>query len=328
MYSLLKESEREKLISFAEDYFEAIERRRITTRSFYPLLRHDYRYTSSSTVETVDTADKKIVMVTDVTANDGNLAMMIQFIKDTYSGNMEIVDLNKMNFAEGCIGCLSCGFDNRCIFEGADIFNSVFDTKLKNADIIIYAGSIRDRFLSSQWKLFFDRSFFTNHIPSLAGKQMGFVISGPLHQLSNLREILEAYSECMHSHAVDFVTDEDGDPAVIDALLRNLASRLIKYAQNRYIKPFTFLSIGGRKILRDEIWGRLRFIFQADHRFYKKHRMYDYPQKDFTSRFRNIMMITLTKIPPIKRMFVRRIREEMVRPHRKIVDGYFATRRY
>ena len=113
IYSLLKESEREKLISFAEDYFEAIERRRITTRSFYPLLRHDYRYTSSSTVETVDTADKKIVMVTDVTANDGNLAMMIQFIKDTYSGNMEIVDLNKMNFAEGCIGCLSCGFDNR-----------------------------------------------------------------------------------------------------------------------------------------------------------------------------------------------------------------------
>lgn len=69
MYSLLKESEREKLISFAEDYFEAIERRRITTRSFYPLLRHDYRYTSSSTVETVDTADKKIVMVTDFTAN-------------------------------------------------------------------------------------------------------------------------------------------------------------------------------------------------------------------------------------------------------------------
>jgi multimeric flavodoxin WrbA len=66
---------------------------------------------------------------------------------------------------------------------------------LKKADVIVFAGAIQDRYLSSRWKMFFDRSFFNNHSPYLVDKQIAFVISGPLGQISNLRQILEEYVE-------------------------------------------------------------------------------------------------------------------------------------
>ena len=65
-----------------------------------------------------------------------------------------------------------------------------YRTQVMAADILIYAGTIVDRYLSSRWKTFFDRSFFNTHTPKLIGKQMAFVISGPYSQLPNLNEIL------------------------------------------------------------------------------------------------------------------------------------------
>jgi hypothetical protein len=32
------------------------------------------------------------------------------------------------------------------------------------------------------------------------------------------------------------------------------------------------ISVGGGKIVRDDIYGKLRFVFQADYKFYRKHR--------------------------------------------------------
>jgi len=86
-------------------------------------------------------------------------------------------------------------------------------TKIKAADILVWAGEIRDRYLSAKWKTFFDRSFFNGHAPSLAGKQFGFIISGPLSQIPNLRQILEAYVEMQQANPAGFVTDESGDPS-------------------------------------------------------------------------------------------------------------------
>lgn len=37
---------------------------------------------------------------------------------------------------------------------------------------------------------FFDRGFFNNHVPILVGKQVGLLVSGPLMQIANLRQLL------------------------------------------------------------------------------------------------------------------------------------------
>lgn len=79
--------------------------------------------------------------------------------------------------------------------------------------------------------------------------------------------------------------------------------------------------MGGRKIFRDDIWGRLRFVFQADNRFYREHGMYDFPQKDLKTRIRKSKMMLLTKIPVVKKEFIKKLKSEMIKPHQKILKG-------
>ncbi len=75
------------------------------------------------------------------------------------------------------------------------------------------------------------------------------------------------------------------------------------------------------KIFRDDIWGRLRFPLQADHRFYKKHHLYDFPQRRYKIRMINALLILLTKIPSMrKEIYRKRIREEMLKPFQKVLE--------
>ena len=168
--------------------------------------------------------------------------------------------------------------------------------------------------------MFFDRSFLNGHVPSLSGKQIGFIISGPLSQIPNLRQILQGYCEWQQDNLVDFITDEYEDSSEIDALLESFAKHLIRFANKNYIKPPTFLAVGSSRIIRDDIWGRFRFIFQADHRFLKKHGMYDFPQKDLKTRIKNSIIIPLTKIPAFRKEFTKRLNTELIKPHQKILE--------
>jgi hypothetical protein len=85
---------------------------------------------------------------------------------------------------------------------------------------------------------------------------------------------MEAHLEVQQGSIVDFIKDECGDSADIDALLQSLAERLVQFSHEGYLKPITFLGVGGMKIFRNDIYGRLRFPFRADHKFYQKHGLY------------------------------------------------------
>jgi len=128
-------------------------------------------------------------------------------------------------------------------------------------------------------EMLFDRSFFNGHVPVLENKQMGFVISGPLSQISNLREILSAYVGMQHSNLVGFVSDDVGSSTEIDTALQSIASRAAMYNKLGYIQPPTFYQVGGEKLFRDAVWSRLRVVFQADHNYYKKHGSYNFPKR-------------------------------------------------
>jgi hypothetical protein len=79
--------------------------------------------------------------------------------------------------------------------------------------------------------------------------------------------------------------------------------------------------VGGMKVLRDDVWGKLRFPFQADHRFYKEHGLYDFPQRKYKSRLINSILILLTKIPAMrKEIYRKKIKEQMVRPLQKMLE--------
>ncbi|MFQ5456028.1 MAG: NAD(P)H-dependent oxidoreductase [Nitrospirota bacterium] len=325
MYDLLKDKERERLLLFAENFFESIENNIITSKNYTPLIHKSVDYIPDHTGIKIDDRDKKIVIVTDAEDSQINLVRMIERFKRSYLNHIEVINLHKIDIKAGCQGCLSCGYNYQCIYRDRDDYIEFYNTKIKTADILIFAGQIKDRYLSSRWKLFFDRSFFNTHTPSLIGKQIGYIISGPLSQIPNLRQILDAYTEGQQANLVDFITDEYEDSAKIDALLQSLAKRVVRFADQNYIKSKTFLSIGGMKIFRDDIWGRLRFIFQADHKFYKRHGIYDFPQKDIRTRISNAMMILLTKQPSFRKEFTKRIKTEMIKPLQKVLSCNYSA---
>ncbi len=320
MGDLLKEKERERLILFAQHFFDAVQNNVPTTRNFLPVVRSKFDYMPASSMKRIETEGKRVLVLTDSSNEQPNLGKMVERFKQSFSSQVEILNLNDVDIKGGCLGCIKCGYDNTCAYEGKDGFVEFFDTKVKPANVLVFAGTIHDRYLSSRWKLYFDRSFFMGHAPKYMGKQVGFIISGPLSQIPNLRQILEAYTEGEHGNLVDLVTDECGSSSEIDSLLQSLAERLIKFAKEGYAKSPTFLGVGGMKVFRDDIWGRLRPTFQADHRFYRKHKIYDFPHNDYRTRAISGIFVLLLKLPGFRKEYAKRTITEMVKPFQKVVD--------
>lgn len=321
MYDLLEGRERNRLTLFAEHLFDIIRDHIPRPKNFRPLIHSSFDYDPGYISNTFSVGNQKLVVLTDSIDEGTNLGRMVHHFTRAFSDEVEVVDLNNINIKGGCLGCLQCGYDNNCIYGEKDGYVEFFNSKVRTANILVMAGSIKDRYLSSRWKLYFDRSFFNNHVPVMAGKQIGFIIAGPLGQLPNLRQALEGFFEAQQANIVDFITDECGDSAEIDALLLNLAGQLIRSANDDYAKPAGFLGVGSKKILRDDIYGRLRFPFRADHDFYKANGLYDFPQKDYKVRITNSIMTLLSKIPPIRKdIYTKRMKIEMIKPLQKVLE--------
>jgi multimeric flavodoxin WrbA len=322
MYDLTKETEQQRFLLFGNQFLKGIEEGVATSREYPPLKPAPFSYeTHGNTRPVVDQGNKNVLILADCTPEQTSLVHMVDKLQDCFTNNPQVVNLFDVEMKGGCLGCIRCGYDNTCVYDGKDGFINFFKETVAQADIIVFAGAIRDRYLSSRWKMFFDRSFFNNHVPSLTGKQVGFLVSGPLGQIPNLRQIFEAYVELQKGNLSGIVTDEHDQSSEIDSLIEGLASRLVEYATNGYIKPETFFGTGGRKIFRDEIFGSMRFPFQADHAYYKKHGFYDFPQKDLKKRLTSTFLMLLTKIPAMRReIYNKRMIEEMVKPVKKVVE--------
>ena len=156
----------------------------------------------------------------------------------------------------------------------------------------------------------------------MKGKHIGFLISGPLSQIPDLKQSLEGLYEVMgEGNIVGFITDESGNSVEIDALLQGLAEQLIRFSNDGYAKPPNFLVLGGRKVIRDDIYGRFRFPFQADHHFFKKHGLYDYPHKNYKSRIRNSIIMLLSRIPFMRRkIYKKRMKALIIKPLQKVLE--------
>jgi len=321
MYDLLKEKERESFLDFFSAFFDAIQDKTPTLRNHRPLPATRLPYSPGEPKGILDTAGKKVVTLHDVKDPQCSTGRMIDFLRKTFAGKLEIHSLLDVHIQGGCLGCIQCGYDNQCAYTGKDEYIEFFNGKVKTADILIFAGTVTDRYLSSRWKMFFDRSFFNTHTPVLSGKQVGFVLSGPLAELPHLRQAMEAYTELQRGNFAGVVTDEGSDSGGVDDNLRALAHRLIDSAARGYIKPMTFLGVGAMKVFRDDIYGRLRFPFQADHKYYKEHGLYDFPQKHYRVRIRNGILGLLSRLPSFrKEVYKRRMKGEMIKPLTDFID--------
>ena len=260
---------------------------------------------------------QRVLLLTDGTEEDGNLNRMVAVFRKTSSMAVEEINLHDIPMKNGCTGCCNCGYDNTC--RQKDGFQEFFSDRFKGADIIIIAGTIRDHYLSALWKRFFDRSFFNGHAPVLMGKRLGFIISGPLRRIQNLRELLEAYGEIWHMKTTGIVTDEHAASGEITGHIRAFAKELELVNENNMAFGARFYRVGGSKIFRDFIYNT-RAVFSADHSFYKKHGFYkDFPQRQIKKRLLNISFSFFLCIPPLRKRIHKDFIPGMVAPYKKVL---------
>ena len=319
MYDLTKQETRKSLINFMQNFIEIIENKVSTFRRFSPVIYSPIQYIPEASQNKIDNADKKVVIVADSLENN-NLKNMVNRFIESFARNVELIYIKDFGIKGSCLGCMKCGYDYTCAYEGKDNYSSVYNSKLKTADIIVFAGSIKNRFMSAQWKQFLDRAFFNTHSPSLMGKQFGFIISGALNQTQNIREVFDGFVQWQHSNLVGFVTDEYNSSHEIDIRIDALSLNMVKLSMKEYIKPINFLGAGGMTIFRDNIWGDIRFPFIADHKAFKKLKVYDFPQKNIRVRVQNAIYSLMIKIPSFrKEIYKNQILPSMIVPFKKYI---------
>jgi len=311
MDDLFKEDRRKLFVQFSEHFFQAIREKRPCETKYAPIKGRIPDYTPGKVKKAPEKGYMRVALLTDVRKEDRNLNRMIEVFLKLMAHPVEVINIHDINIKGGCLGCVKCGYDNQCVYT--DDIRPVYQDKLMRADAIVFAGTVRHRFLSARWKMFLDRLFYNGHCPKLQGRKAGFLISGPLRQVPNLRQILEARMEIWKLFCAGFATDEYGDDKEITALITQLVDDLCWAVEKDHDKPATFLGVGGRKVFRDLIY-KTRFIFMADHDFYKAHDHYDFPQKDIKFRVINAIVPPLMKIPPVRKKMQQNFNRFMIKP--------------
>ncbi len=302
---------------FAEDFFNHVRNKIPTPREYTPVNHDVPKYSPSKVKESSKEKDYRILLLTDQKKGDVNLGRMVHTFVRSLDSEVEVVNLNEINLLGGCTNCLMCAYDGICAYD--DDMNHIYREKMLPADAIVYAGTIVDRYLSSRWKLFFDRFFVNAHRPTLTGKQGGFIVSGPLSQIPNLKQLFLCFGETFGLNINGFVTDEEKDSTKVTALLEDLADRVITNLETGYSAPPTFLGVGGHKILRD-INFAARFIFVENHKYYVEHNLFDFPHGQRKMRIMGRIIPPLMKIKGFRKKFQAGMNDNMIAPLIKALD--------
>ncbi len=321
----LMESEcRRQLLAFAGELIEAAEHKLALPRRTAALpergsIRAPLASQPAAAESEASPTGKRVLVLVDYPELPiGAMARRFAADAEREGHSVELLGLQEMGMKGGCLGCLKCGQANHCAYEGKDGFIESYKSSVMKADLIVFAGMIRDRALSARWKAFLDRSFFNTHQRTLMGKQFLFLVAGPLTLLGNLRETLQAYAEWQGANVVDFVSDEAESTERLDAVIDAAASRSSAALAADAMKPATFLGVGGMKIFRDDIFDELRIVFKADHRAYKKEGVYDFPQRNPLKRFAVWAGYWITSIPGVYRGMIKNFPAFMIMQFRPV----------
>lgn len=315
MNDLTKEKGRRELKLFFENLLDFVDEGLASGKLFNSVSKSAFKYKGGVTDKFLDTT-KKIIIITDAAKEDINLNQMIDKYKNYIKNPVEVLNLNNVNIKGPCLGCCKCAAENKCVYDNKDGYRKFLDYIITNGDIIIFAGTIKDRYLSSRFKLYYDRSFCYNHVPILKGKQIGYIISGKLSENQNLRQILEFHTE--GSNLIGFVTDEAENNAVIDNQIYAFAKMSINYSERNYFKAETFLNVATNKVFADAIEGQLGAIFLEDYKYYKKNAMFN--KVSFKEKIQGKVMRYFMKREKFKNEVQKNMIDFMITGHKKTLE--------
>lgn len=261
----------------------------------------------------VQAKEGDVVIVTDCEAEDIQLKSMIARFQAVLNRKSRVVNIRDYSLRGGCLGCFNCAVDGKCIYT--DGFDEYLRNNIQNAESIIYAFTIKDHSMGATFKMYDDRQFCNGHRTVTSGMPMGYIISGSLSTETNVQTIVEARSQVGGNFLAGVATDEAEPNLKIDQLAKSLEYALA----NKHQMPQNFYGVGGMKIFRDLIW-TMQGMMKADHKFYKAHGQYDFPQKNWGTMLKMYLVGALLSSPTIKSKMGNKMNEGMIAPYKKIVE--------
>lgn len=217
--------------------------------------------------------DKDIIILTDETDPTSSLSSMIERFRAVFGYKTRVVNISEYPLAGGCLGCFRCAVSEKCVYK--DNFDTFLRENIQKADAIVYAITISDHSMGSRFKMYDDRNFCNGHRTVTVGMPVGYLVSGNYSEENNVITVVEARSETGGNFLAGVASDERDTDKQIDTLAKSLEFAL----ETKHTAPANFWGVGGMKIFRDLIY-QMRGMMKADHKFYKKQGIYDFPQKN------------------------------------------------
>lgn len=261
---------------------------------------------------TLERAEKKpgydTVILTNREPDDEVLAAMIADFEAAYPYPTRVINVAEYPFAGGCLGCLRCASDGKCVYR--DGFDAFLRERVQTADAIVHAFTIRDHSMGASFKRYDDRQFCNGHRAVTMGMPVGYIVNGDYQREENLRLVIHGRCEVGRQYCAGVANDADG----IVALARRLAYAL----ESKLCLPHDFLGVGGEKIFRDLIY-TMRGLMREDDRFFRRHGMYDFPQKRVGTIIKMKLVGCLLARPAIRAKLGNRMNESMIAPYKKAI---------
>ena len=253
-----------------------------------------------------------VVIIADLPKENAQLASMIERFRVQLPYQTRLINLREVEIRGGCLGCFHCATDGKCVYK--DGFDAFLRNEIQTAQAMVFAFQIRDHAMGSLFKMYNDREFCNGHRTVTVGMPVGYLISGDYTAETNLQMIVESRSQVGGNILAGVATDEH-DP---DGQINQLTASLAYAIENRNTEPQNFYGVGGMKIFRDLIY-QMRGMMKADHRFYKAHGQYDFPQKNVGTILKMYLVGALISSPAIRKKMGNRMNEGMVAPYRKVL---------
>lgn len=254
-----------------------------------------------------------VVIVTDCEKDNVQLQNMIARFQKVFPRKTRVVNIREYPFIGGCLGCFNCAVSGKCIY--IDKFDEFLRNEIQTAESIVYAFTIKDHSMGAAFKLYDDRQFCNGHRTVTMGMPFGYLVSGAYSKEMNLQMILEARAQVGNNFLAGVATDEVNPDESIDKMAETLNYAL----KNKYVPPQNFYGVGGMKIFRDLIW-LMQGMMKADHKFYKAHGQYDFPQKEWPTMLKMYLVGGLISNPKIKAKMGNAMNEGMLMPYKKLLE--------
>ena len=263
-----------------------------------------------------DTEEKgrgDIVIVADLKEGDTQLDSMIKRFRAVLPVHSRVINIAEYPFKGGCLGCFNCAADGKCIYK--DGFDEFLRNEIQTADSIVYAFTIKDHSMGATFKMYDDRQFCNGHRTVTMGMPVGYLISGEYSKEMNLRMVLEGRAEVGGNFLSGIASDElDADKSI-----DRMAQTLMYAVKNKYVQPSNFYGVGGMKIFRDLIY-MMQGLMRADHKFYKAHGQYDFPQKHKGRLIAMYLVGSMMANPKIKSKMGNKMNEGMLMPYKGVME--------